>query len=67
MIQNADKLRFNVKPNASTNTSGVCKHSAIEHLGFNNNVAFLRCRDCAHVLVLQGGKRWAIPPPQGES
>jgi hypothetical protein len=58
----ADSLAFGVKPDSP----GVCKHSATEHLGFNNDVSFLRCLDCAHVLVLQGGRRWAIPPPQSE-
>ncbi len=59
----ADSLGFGVKPNGS----GVCKHSATEHLGFNNDVAFIRCCDCAHVLVLQGGRRWDIPPSRIQS
>ena len=53
-----DSLQISAKPNGS----GVCKHSSTEHLGFKDDVSFLRCLDCAHVLVLQGGRRWAIPP-----
>ena len=62
MKQRPDIVRFGVKPNGS----GICKHSSTEHLGFNDGVAFLRCCDCAHVLVLQGRRGWAIPPPQSE-
>jgi hypothetical protein len=40
----------------------VCEHSSTEHLGVNRNVTFLRCRRCAHVLVLQGSRCWDIPP-----
>lgn len=42
----------------------VCEHSSTEHLGFNKDVTFLRCRRCAHVLVLQGTRCWVIPPAE---
>ena len=42
--------------------AAVCEHSSTEHLGVNKDVTFLRCRRCAHVLVLQGTRCWVIPP-----
>jgi GNAT superfamily N-acetyltransferase len=43
---------------------GACKHLATEHLGFYNDVTFLRCQDCHDVLVRQGALCWAIPKPR---
>ena len=56
VMQNAENRRRRMQRGA------VCEHTSTEHLGVNKDVTFLRCRRCAHVLVLQGTRCWVIPP-----
>jgi len=60
MIRRLDNPRRDTGPNGPE----ACDHSATELLGLNRGVTFLRCRVCGHVLVIQGGKAWAIRPPR---
>jgi hypothetical protein len=41
-----------------------CQHTAVESLGSNNSVEFLRCLTCRSVIVTQGALSLAIPPAQ---
>ena len=40
----------------------TCKHEAVEPLGLNAGVEFLRCPACGAVIVTDGNVRLAIPP-----
>ncbi len=40
----------------------TCKHEAVEPLGLNAGVEFLRCPSCGAVIVTDGNVRLAIPP-----
>jgi len=55
VMQNAENRRPRMQ------RAAVCEHTSTEHLGVNKDVTFLRCRRCAHVLVLQGTRCWVIP------
>ncbi len=39
-----------------------CPHADVEGLGSDATTEFARCKACNQILVLQGGRVWAIRP-----
>lgn len=40
----------------------VCAHPVLEYLGGGGSAIYRRCRDCAKIVVVYGGRIWTIGP-----
>jgi hypothetical protein len=68
-VESFDVLRYPIFMNRDKGiteggTDTKCQHAAVEPLGSNNGMDFLRCVTCRSVIVTQGALSLAIPPAQ---
>ncbi len=40
----------------------ACRHPTAEYLGSDGVAEFYRCRECRHVIVVQGPRSWMLKP-----